>query len=150
ASLRRRAPPRPAAARAAPRRRPRGRSPPRSGSRAVTAPRVSVLLAVHDGAPWVKDAVASVLAQALADLELVVVDDGSADAPPALLAGIADRRLRVERRPRAGLTRALNLALGLARAPIVARLAADAVGWPGALAPRAARRGGHPTRGARR
>ena len=43
---------------------------------AVTAPRVSVLLAVHDGAPWVKDAVASVLAQTLADLELVVVDDG--------------------------------------------------------------------------
>ncbi|PYO11847.1 MAG: hypothetical protein DMD31_17760 [Gemmatimonadetes bacterium] len=87
ASLRRRAPPRPAAARAAPRRRPRGRSPPRRGSRAVTAPRVSVLLAVHDGAPWVKDAVASVLAQTLADLELVVVDDGSTDATPALLAG---------------------------------------------------------------
>src|SRR5439155_963403 len=121
-------------ARAAPRRRPRGRSPPRRGSRAVTAPRVSVLLAVHDGAPWVKDAVASVLAQTLADLELVVVDDGSADATPALLAGIADRRLRVERRPRAGLTRALNLALGLARAPIVARLDADDVALPERLA----------------
>ncbi len=144
ASLRRRAPPRPAAARAAPRRRPRGRSPPRRGSRAVTAPRVSVLLAVHDGAPWVKDAVASVLAQTLADLELVVVDDGSADATPALLAGIADRRLRVERRPRAGLTRALNLALGLARAPIVARLDADDVALPERLARQVAFLDAHP------
>jgi len=110
----------------------------------VTAPRVSVLLAVHDGAPWVKDAVASVLAQTLADLELVVVDDGSVDATPALLAGVTDRRLRVERQPRAGLTPALNLALGLARAPIVARLDADDVALPERLARQVAFLDAHP------
>src|SRR6185436_3714566 len=103
-------------------RRARRRGAPSRGQRPVTAPRVSVLMAVHDGAPWVKDAVASVLAQTLADLELIVLDDGSTDATPALLSGLADRRLRIERRPRAGLTRALNAALALARAPIVARL----------------------------
>jgi len=110
----------------------------------MTEPRVSVLMAVHDGAPWVKDAVASVLGQTLTDLELIVLDDGSADATPAVLDGFADRRLRVERRPRAGLTRALNTALGLARAPIVARLDADDVALPERLARQVAFLDAHP------
>jgi glycosyltransferase involved in cell wall biosynthesis len=48
-------------------------------------PRVSVVLAVLDGAPWVGDAVRSILGQTLSELELVVVDDGSTDdhAPDA-------------------------------------------------------------------
>lgn len=110
----------------------------------MTSPRVSVLMAVHDGAPWVKDAVASVLAQTLADLELIVVDDGSADATPALLASFDDRRLRVERRPRAGLTRALTTALALARAPLIARLDADDVALPERLARQVAFLEAHP------
>jgi glycosyltransferase involved in cell wall biosynthesis len=91
----------------------------------VSVPAVSVLMAVHDGAPWITQAVASVLAQSAGDLELIVIDDGSADATPDLLAAVRDSRLRVERRPRAGLTCSLNRALGLARAPLVARLDAD-------------------------
>jgi len=101
-------------------------------------------MAVHDGAPWVKDAVASVLAQTLDDLELIVLDDGSTDATPALLSALTDRRLRVERRPRAGLTRALNTALGLARAPIVARLDADDIALPERLAHQIAFLDAHP------
>lgn len=84
-----------------------------------------MLMAVHDGAPWIAEAVDSVLAQTAADLELIVIDDGSADATPDLLAGVRDSRLRVERQVRAGLTRSLNRALGLARAPLMARLDAD-------------------------
>jgi len=96
----------------------------------VTVPGVSVLMAVHDGAPWVRDAVASVLAQTAGDLELIVVDDGSTDATPDLLAAVRDPRLRVERRPRAGLTRALDHGLALVRAPLVARLDADDTALP--------------------
>ena len=61
------------------------------------APVVSVLMAVHNGAPWVREAVDSVLAQTLSDLELIVIDDASTDATPTLLASIRDARLRVER-----------------------------------------------------
>jgi glycosyltransferase involved in cell wall biosynthesis len=86
---------------------------------------VSVLMAVHDGAPWISQAVASVLAQSAGDLELIVIDDGSADATPDLLGAVRDGRLRVERHARAGLTRSLNRGLGLARGPLVARLDAD-------------------------
>jgi glycosyltransferase involved in cell wall biosynthesis len=98
------------------------------------APAVSVVMCVHDGAPLVAEAVASVLAQTDGDLELIVVDDGSTDDTPALLAAVRDGRLRVHRQPRTGLTRALNRGLGLARAPLIARLDADDVALPERLA----------------
>ena len=43
----------------------------------MSVPAVSVLMSVHNGAPWVREAVASVLAQTAGDLELIVIDDGS-------------------------------------------------------------------------
>ncbi len=96
----------------------------------MTAPAVSVLMGVHNGAPWVGEAVASVLRQTAADLELIVVDDGSTDATASMLAAAADRRVRVERQPHQGLTRALIRGLALARAPLVARLDADDLAAP--------------------
>ena len=101
----------------------------------MSAPRVSVLMGVRDGAAHVREAVDSILAQTLADLELIVVDDGSTDGTVAILSAVRDPRVRVERRPPEGLTRALNHALGRARAPLVARLDADDVARPERLAP---------------
>ena len=43
------------------------------------APLVTVLLAVHDGEPYLQAALASVLGQTVSDLELLVVDDASRD-----------------------------------------------------------------------
>jgi glycosyltransferase involved in cell wall biosynthesis len=91
-------------------------------------------MAVRDGVPWVREAVASVLGQTADDLELIVIDDGSRDGTADLLAAIADPRLRVERAARAGLTASLSRALALARAPLVARLDADDVALPSRLA----------------
>jgi glycosyltransferase involved in cell wall biosynthesis len=110
----------------------------------VSAPAVSVLMAVHDGAPWVADAIRSVLAQTLGDLELIVVDDGSTDTTAGVLAAITDPRLRVERRPHEGLTRALNHALSMAQAPLVARLDADDVAAPERLERQVAFLAAHP------
>jgi glycosyltransferase involved in cell wall biosynthesis len=91
-------------------------------------------MAVFDGAPWVGGAVASLLSQTLADLEVIVVDDGSTDMTPAILSAFRDARLRVERQERVGLTCSLVRALDLARAPLVARLDADDTAVPERLA----------------
>jgi len=97
-------------------------------------PLVSVLLAAHDDAPFLGEAVESVLGQTLRDLELIVVDDASTDRTPVLLEAIADERLRVVRNEeQAGLAASLNRGLDLAGGRYVARLDADDVALPARL-----------------
>lgn len=102
----------------------------------MSGPRVSVLMPVRDGAAHLDEAVASILAQTLADLELVVVDDGSTDATPARLRRwqARDARVRVIGGAGAGLVAALNLGLAHCRAPRVARMDADDIARPERLA----------------
>ena len=89
-------------------------------------PRVSVLMPAYNASATVAEAVASALAQTVAELEVIVADDGSAEPIAPALEGIADERLRVVRRPRnGGVSAARNTALALARAPLVAQLDAD-------------------------
>ncbi len=58
-------------------------------------PSVSVLIPARNEAANIADACAAVLASTGVVIDLVVLDDGSTDATPAILAGIADPRLRV-------------------------------------------------------
>ena len=99
----------------------------------MSTPGVSVLMAAFNAGEWIADAVASVLAQTHRDIELIVIDDGSTDATPGILARVDDPRLRIERQSRAGLTRALNHAIRPARAPLLARLDADDIALPDRL-----------------
>jgi glycosyltransferase involved in cell wall biosynthesis len=96
------------------------------------APRVTVLMPVRNGARWLGEAVESVLAQTLSDLELVAVDDGSTDATPEILASYAarDSRIRLLHQRGEGLVAALNSGLAAARAPLVARLDSDDIALP--------------------
>ena len=94
-------------------------------------PAVSVLVAVHNGARYLRPALESVLRQTVTDLELVVVDDGSTDETPAVLAAIDDERLRVVHgESRRGLAGALNLGLDEVRGRRVARMDADDIALP--------------------
>ena len=95
------------------------------------APLVTVLLAVRDGETYVRTAVESALGQTFPDLEVLVVDDASADETPEILAAFADPRLRVLRNDAAtGLAGSLNRGLDEARGRYVARLDADDVALP--------------------
>jgi len=89
---------------------------------------VSVLLAVHDDARFVRIAVESILRQTLRDLELIVVDDASGDGTSDVLASFDDPRLVVERNDeRRGLAVSLNRGLDRASGRFVARLDSDDV-----------------------
>jgi len=107
--------------------------------------RVTVLLAVCNGEPFVGDAVRSVLAQTFRDFELLVIDDASDDGTAETLAGLADARLRVVgNEENLGLTRSLNRGLALARGEYVARLDADDLALPERLARQVAFLDAHP------
>ena len=103
-------------------------------SAAVAAPLVSAILAARDAEGTIDEAVRSVLRQAIDDLELLVVDDGSVDRTGERLAAIHDSRLRVLRNEiPLGLGGALNVGLDAARGSYVARMDADDVALPGWL-----------------
>jgi len=87
-------------------------------------------MSVYNGAATVREAVDSVLGQTFGEFEFIIIDDGSNDATPDILASFDDARLRVIRQPNAGLTVSLNRAVGEAKAPLIARMDADAVSLP--------------------
>ncbi len=103
---------------------------------ALQHPRVSVLLCVRNGLPFLPVAVESILRQTLTDFELVVIDDGSIDGTPAWLdaCALSDHRVRVFHQANTGLTRALNAGLQHCRGPYVARMDADDLAHPCRLA----------------
>ena len=96
------------------------------------APAVSVVMSVRDGERYLAAAIESVLTQTMRDLELVVVDDGSTDSSPQIVAGYAskDERVRVHRHEPGGLATSLNRGIGYARSPLIARLDADDLARP--------------------
>jgi len=71
-------------------------------------PRASVVVNTFNRAAQVGRAIDSVLSQSGVDVELVVVDDGSTDGTEAVLAGIADPRMRYVRQANRGLSGARN------------------------------------------
>lgn len=85
--------------------------------------KVSVVMAVYNGASALAPTMESVLTQTERDFELIVVDDGSTDATPSILAGYAarDPRVRVIPQGNAGLTRSLIRGCAEARAEVIAR-----------------------------
>lgn len=81
-------------------------------------PRVSMVMPVHNGARWLADAIESVLTQEFTDFELILVDDASRDASPAIMADAAtrDARVRILRLDtNVGLPAALNHGFAAAR-----------------------------------
>ncbi|HZC29125.1 MAG TPA: glycosyltransferase [Gaiellaceae bacterium] len=94
-------------------------------------PLVTVLIATHDDAQYLREAVDSVLRQTFDDLELLVVDDASTDETPELLDAIDDPRLRVLRNDaQLGLAASLNRGLEHAQGRYLARLDADDIALP--------------------
>jgi glycosyltransferase involved in cell wall biosynthesis len=94
------------------------------------APLLSVVMPVHNGMPYLPEAVASILGQTLRAFEFVIIDDGSTDDTPAYLRSLDDPRVRVHRVEKTGIVQALNHGLRLSRAPLIARMDADDASHP--------------------
>ena len=87
--------------------------------------RLSVVVPSYNTARYVRDTLASLLAQTVRDLEVVVVDDGSRDDSLAVLAAVDDPRLTVAVQANRGLAGSRNSGLLLARAPAIGFCDAD-------------------------
>jgi glycosyltransferase involved in cell wall biosynthesis len=91
-------------------------------------PRVSVIMPSYNHARYIGEAIESVLAQTMGDLELIVVDDGSSDNSREIIAGYKARDPRVVFLPfeqNRGAYTAINDAMKLAQGEYVAHLNSD-------------------------
>jgi glycosyltransferase involved in cell wall biosynthesis len=97
----------------------------------MSAPAVSVLMAVRNLERWLPYAIDSLRAQTRKDFEIVAVDDGSTDGTSELLrAATSDLTLRIVRTEGVGLGAARNLAVNVASAPLLAVLDGDDMWLP--------------------
>ncbi len=98
------------------------------------ATRVSVLLPVKNGLPYLHDAISSLTAQTHPDVEILVIDDGSDDGGPQELSAQALSHVRVIKSNGQGVAAALNTGLRAATGAYVARQDADDWSHPERLA----------------
>lgn len=100
----------------------------------VPPARVTVVLPVFNGMPYLSDAVESIFAQTLAELRLLVINDGSTDDSRRYLDGLKDARVSVVHGENRGLGNALNRGIAMCATEYLARMDADDVAHRGRLA----------------
>jgi teichuronic acid biosynthesis glycosyltransferase TuaG len=99
-------------------------------------PLISVIMPAYNAAAFISDAIASVIAQTWQEWELIVIDDGSTDDTPMILASTRDPRVRRLHKSNGGVSSARNMGLDHARGEYVAFLDADDLLPPRSLASR--------------
>lgn len=93
--------------------------------------RVTVLMPTYNIAPWVEEAIQSVLKQTYHDFELLVVDDASTDDTLDRVRTIDDPRIRIASFPNnVGLAENLNRGLDIIDTELVARMDGDDIAEP--------------------
>jgi glycosyltransferase involved in cell wall biosynthesis len=116
----------------------RGASAPAAlipGEPAPADPLVSVILPTYNRAATLSQAIESVLSQTHESFELLVIDDGSTDSTPRVLAGHGDSRIRVLEQPEnRGVAAARNRGLEEARGQFIAFIDSDDAWAPEKLA----------------
>ncbi len=97
-------------------------------------PKVTVAVPFYNDAPYLREAVDSILAQSFQDFELLLVNDGTTDESAAILAAYTDPRIRIITFPEnRGRPHARNAALEHAEGEYLAWLDADDIAMPDRL-----------------
>jgi len=98
---------------------------------ATAVPQFSIIMNVYNGAPYLRAAINSVLAQTCCDWELILFDDCSTDESPTICRGYDDPRIRYARaETQVPVAQAREQAMRLARGPWLAFLDQDDIWLP--------------------
>lgn len=94
-------------------------------------PLVSILMPVYNTAPYLREAMDSMLSQTFGDFELIVLNDCSPDNAEEILDTYNDSRIvRYKGEKNVGLSNVLNVGLDMARGEFIARMDSDDVSMP--------------------
>jgi glycosyltransferase involved in cell wall biosynthesis len=96
--------------------------------------KVSVCCSVLNQSEWLREMIASVVAQTFTDWELIVVDDGSTEDIAAVVAEFKDERIKFHKfEKNLGIPHGINFAFRMASGEYVKPMAADEKLWQMAL-----------------
>lgn len=97
--------------------------------------KVSVVIPVYNTEKYVSDALGSILDQALKDIEIIVVNDGSTDKSLEIIESMArlDKRIRIHNQDNKGLSESRNYGIRVARGEFIYFMDSDDILDPNAL-----------------
>lgn len=97
-------------------------------------PLVSILMPVYHTAPYLREAMDSMLSQTFSDFELIVLNDCSPDNAEEILDAYDDLRIvRYKGEKNVGLSNVLNVGIDMARGTYIARMDSDDISLPNRL-----------------
>lgn len=97
-------------------------------------PQVSILMPVYNTAPYLREAMDSMLSQTFTDFELIVLNDCSPDNAEEILDTYDDPRIvRYRGERNVGLANVLNVGIEMARGKYIARMDSDDISLPNRL-----------------
>jgi glycosyltransferase involved in cell wall biosynthesis len=90
-------------------------------------PLISVIISAYNADKYLLESVNSILKQESANLELIIINDGSTDNTPVLLNQIkeSDSRVRIINQENKGLASSLNRGIQISKGDYIARMDAD-------------------------
>lgn len=90
-----------------------------------TTPLISVIIPLYNHAPYIQEAITSVLSQGIEKIEVIVIDDGSTDNFEDKINDFNDPRVRLIKQPNSGAAEARNNGIRNANGEFIAFLDAD-------------------------
>ncbi len=93
-------------------------------------PRVSVVTSVYNGETYLEECIDSILNQTFQDFEYIILDNGSTDRTPEILAQYTDPRIRIIHQENLGISGSLNKGINISNSDLIARLDADDYSFP--------------------
>ena len=92
---------------------------------------LTVLMTVHNGEPYLRESVASILNQTYRNFNFFILDNASSDDSANIIKSFNDKRIKlIELSSNIGQTRALNMGLKIIKAKYTAGMDADDIALP--------------------
>ncbi len=100
----------------------------------MAIPLISVIMPVHNGQQYLKEAIDSILNQTFSSFEFIIINDGSTDRSEEIILSYCDERIcYVKNDNNLKIIRTLNKGIDLAQSKYIARMDADDISLPNRL-----------------
>lgn len=93
---------------------------------------VSVVMPVYNTEEFLAEAIESILSQTYTNFEFIIINDGSTDTSPEIMAKYAeqDKRIKILNQKNSGISTALNNGIAISKGKYIARMDADDISLP--------------------